>query len=228
MTVHFHRQIDKLKDMILQLGQLVERAVVDSIRAVEERNEGLARQVIDRDTEIDEMEVDIEEECLHALALHQPVAYDLRFVVAVLKINNDLERIADHAVNVAEQAKYLADEPVLEVVPYDLAGMTRRVKKMLGKALKALIDNDPDLADEVRSDDDEVDEIHSQMYSQVELAIISHPESVYQYIGLMNLSRHLERIADLTVNISEDVIYMCRGEIQRHRPARPVRRSTDV
>jgi len=210
--------------MVRQLGSLVEQAVGDAIRAVETRDDKLAKRVIERDNAIDEMEVDIEEECLHALALHQPVAYDLRFIVAVLKINNDLERMADHAVNVAEQGIYLADEPPIETVPYDLAGMTQRVKQMVRMALESLIEGDAEKADRVRASDDAVDEIHAQMYHQVELAIIANPQSLYQYIGLMNLSRHLERIADLTVNIAEDVIYLVRGEIDRHHIVRPVRR----
>jgi phosphate transport system protein len=215
MTVHLQRQIDKLKQHILTLGSNVERAVDTAIRAVNSRDPQLARQVIDGDTAIDQMEVDIEEACLHTLALNQPVAFDLRYVVAVLKINNELERIADMAVNIAEQAIFLADEPATEM-PFDLDGMFRQVTQMLRRALQAMVDVDTDAADWVRAADDRVDAIHRQMYEQVETAMRVNPADSPQLIHAINLSKQLERIADQCVNIAEDVIYLARGDILRH------------
>ncbi|MBI1370096.1 MAG: phosphate signaling complex protein PhoU [Planctomycetes bacterium] len=216
MSIHLQRQIEKLKGMIRALSTAAEDAVDKAIMAVENRDAASAREVIEQDRKINEMEIDIEEECLHTLALHQPVAFDLRYVVAVLKINNELERIGDHAVGIAEQAVFLASEATIDSVPFNLTGMTVRVRQMLDQALEALINVDTNLAEFVRKSDDEVDAIHRQMYEQVEAAIRVHPEQVAQLVNLMNISRQLERIADLTVNIAEDVIYMARGDIARH------------
>lgn len=216
MSLHLVRQIDKLKKMILSQGAMVEESVEGAIRAVDTRDTELADRVIQSDAKIDLMDIDIEEECLHTLALYQPLATDLRFVASVMKINKDLERIADLAVNLAEQAKFLARLPRIDTVPFDLMGETRRVRSMLKHSLDALVNIDPEMAEWVRKTDVEVDGIHRQMYKQVEEAIRQRPEDLEPLINLLNVSRQLERIADHTVNIAEDVIYMARGEILRH------------
>jgi phosphate transport system protein len=224
MSLHLQRQLSKLKEHILALGALVEEAVVDAIRAVETRDDKLAAQVIERDTEIDIMEVDIEEECLHTLALHQPVAFDLRYVVAVLKINNDLERIADLAVNIAEKVELL-NKNRAPVTPsgLDLAAMALKVRTMVKQSLDAMVDINPDLAEIVIQSDDEVDAIHKRMYLAVKENIRQHPEGVELYINLLSVSRNLERIADHAVNVSDDVIYMAKGDILRHRNNPPLK-----
>lgn len=219
MTIHLQRQIDRLKQRILSLGSMVETAVKNATKAVENRDVKLAQAVIDGDRAIDMMEIEVEEECLSTFALHQPVAFDLRYVVAVLKINNDLERIADLASNIAEQVQFLADEAPIEIVPFDVQGMTSRVKAMLQNALEALVNVDDKLANEVRESDDEVDNIHRHMYDQVMSAITDHPDQAQQLIHMMSISRNLERIADLATNIAEDVIYMSEGHILRHKNA---------
>jgi phosphate transport system protein len=216
MSSHFQRQIDKLKQMILWLGTLAEESVESAIRAVKTRDAKLAQQVIDGDTKIDEMEIEVEEECLHTLALYQPVAYDLRFVVSVLKINSDLERIADKAVNIAEQACALAEGPQFDV-PFDFLGQSERVRSMLKRSLDALVSADPDLAEWVRRMDDQVDKVHRDFAKAVKQAIREHPDQVDSLLNIWNLSRQLERIADHAVNIAEDVIYMARGDILRHK-----------
>lgn len=216
MAHHLHRQIDKLKKMVLSLGGLVEESVEGAIQAVETRDTNLAAQIIEGDAQIDLMEIDIEEECLHTLALYQPVAFDLRYVVSVLKINNELERIADLAVNISEQACFMAMEAPIDAVPFGLLGEMRKVRSMLQKSLDALVEMDTDLAESVRSADDEVDEVHRKMYLHVEAAIRKTPERVNVLINLLNVSRHLERIGDHAVNIAEDVIYMSKGHILRH------------
>jgi phosphate transport system protein len=217
MSFHMQRQTEKLKKMILFLGAMVEESLAGAIRSVETRDTALATSVISKDNEIDMTEVDIEEECLHTLALHQPVAHDLRFVIAVLKINNDLERIADLAVNIAEQAGFLSKQPRLQTLPIDLHGMSRKVRLMLKQSLDALVHGDSDLAQMVRETDDEVDAIHRQTYHAVESGIRADPERIESLINLLNISRQLERIADHTVNIAEDVIYMNQGLILRHQ-----------
>lgn len=220
MTIHLQRQIDKLKQRILALGSLVETAVKNATKAVENRDVELAMTVINGDSAIDMMEVEVEEECLSTFALHQPVAFDLRYVVAVLKINNDLERIADQASNIAEQVKFLADEEPIAEIPFDLQGMTSRVRNMVRKALEALVNSDAELAYEVCRADDEVDEIHRMMYDRVTRGMVDHPDQVQQHIHMMNISRQLERTADLATNIAEDVIYLVRGDILRHKEHR--------
>ena len=216
MSHHQQRQIDKLKKIILSLGGLVEESVEGAIRAVETRDTQLAAQIIEGDAQIDLMEIDVEEECLHTLALYQPVAFDLRYVVSVLKINSELERIADLAVNIAEQACFLASQPPIDTVPFDLFGEMRKVRSMLKRSLDALVEIDTEMAESVRSADDEVDEVHRQMYVQVEAAIRANPENVATLINLLNVSRQLERMGDHAVNIAEDVIYMAQGHILRH------------
>lgn len=218
MSVHLQRQIEKVKSMIIALGGDVERAVQRACNAVDTRDAALARRVIEQDERIDHMEVDIEEECLHTLAVYQPVAMDLRYVVAVLKMNNDMERIADCAVNLAQQALFMAAEPPFDKDAY-IGGMQELVQQMLREALDALLHVDTDKAEKVRTADDKVDAIHRRMYEQVETAMRENPDRIPQLIHVMNVSRQLERIADLATNIAEDVIYMARGQILRHQHA---------
>lgn len=221
MSLHLQRQIGSLKKMILALGAKVEEAVAASIQAVHERDPELAQRVIDGDRDIDLAELDIEEECLHTLALHQPVAMDLRYVISVLKINAELERIGDLAVNIAEQAAFLAQRAALQQAPFDLPGMGRLVREMVQHALDALVNIDPDLATRVCRRDDDVDGIHKDMYRKVEKSIRTDPEMVQAYIHMLSVSRALERMADHAVNIAEDVVYMAKGDILRHQKATP-------
>ncbi len=212
---HLRREIDRLKRKLLALSAYVEESVQRAVKAVSERDEKLAQRVIDTDFEIDEMEVDVEEDCLKILALHQPVAIDLRFIIAVLKINNDLERIGDLAVNIAERAASLSKQPRINS-PFDFQTMAERVQKMLQKALDALVNADEKLAREVLVCDDEIDEMNRQMYDSIKLGIRKDPENVDTLIQVLAISRNLERIADHTSNIAEDVIYMVEGDIIRH------------
>ncbi len=212
---HLRREVDRLKRKLLALSAYVEESVQRAVRAVSERDEKLAQRVIDTDFEIDEMEVDVEEDCLKILALHQPVAIDLRFIIAVLKINNDLERIGDLAVNIAERAVSLSKRDKINS-PFDFQTMAERVQKMLQKALDALVNADAKLAREVLVSDDEIDEMNRQMYDSIKMGIRQDPENVDTLIQVLAISRNLERIADHTSNIAEDVIYMVDGDIIRH------------
>lgn len=217
MSLHFNRQIEKLKRLILSLGDLVQDAVDDAIQAVQDRDQALAKSVIHRDSKIDDMEIEVEEECLHTLALHQPVAFDLRYVVAVLKINNDLERIADLAANIGEQAIFIAEGQWIPELPFDLGSMARFVKAMLRDALTALVNIDNTLAKKVLRSDDDVDRIHGAVYDEVYQLIRATPVHAEQYIHFLSVSRQMERIADHAVNIAEDVLYMSEGKIFRHQ-----------
>lgn len=219
MSEHLQRQFDKLKRMILALGARVEQSVTQSVLAVRKRDVQLAQQVIDADEQIDMAELDVEEECLHTLACYQPVALDLRFTVSVLKINNDLERIADLAVNVAEQAQFMANGPAFDDPPVPITEMAAAAQSMLKRSLDALVTRDSTLAQSVRVDDDRVDEMHRRTYEIIEQRFHERPEQIGALIHYLSVSRQLERIADHAVNIAEDVVYMVDGELLRH--ARP-------
>lgn len=215
MSKHLQHEIDKLKRRILELGTLVEESVYRAIHSFADRDAALARKIIDSDEAIDQMEVDIEEDCQKILALHQPVAHDLRFIIAVLKINTELERIGDATVNIAERTLFLASVPRVDT-PYDFPGMAQRAQAMLHKSLDALVNLDVLAASEVIAADDEVDEINRAMYVSTEKCIRQDPESAYSYIHLLGVSRYIERIADHASNIAEDVIYLVEGRIVRH------------
>jgi phosphate transport system protein len=215
MSVHLERAVHALKKKILRLGGLVEESVRLAATAVEERDEDLAEQVIRNDSAIDQMEVEVEEEALKLLALYQPVAVDLRFIIVAIKINNELERIGDVAVNVAERAQFLARHPQVDVY-FRFAEMAERSQSMLKRSLDSLVNIDIALAKAVCADDDEVDSIHLEIYNKVAEGIQRNPEHVEAYIHSLGVSRHLERIADLATNIAEEVMYMISGEIVRH------------
>jgi phosphate transport system protein len=216
MSIHLHKAIESLKKRILGLSALVEDRVINAIKAVETQDAVLAQRVIDGDTEIDAAEVEVEEECLKILALHQPVATDLRFIVAVLKINNDLERIGDLAVNMASRARKLAEIKTPPKVRVDFQGGQNRVREMLRKSLESLVNLDEKLATWVCTADEEIDNVNRSVFKQVSDGIKQHPEDADRLIMLLSVSRNLERIGDHTTNIAEDVLYMVRGEIVRH------------
>jgi len=215
MTKHFQRELDKIKKHVLSLGTLVEERVRMASRAIEERDAALAEKIIKSDYEIDEMEVVVEEECLKVLALHQPVAVDLRFLVAVIKINNDLERIGDQAVNIAERVKTMAAKAPFKFV-FDYSTMAQRAEEMLKMSLDALVNFDIDTALAVLAMDDEVDAIKNEAYDRIKATMQENPDRIGYLINLLLISRHLERLADHATNIAEEVIYMIEGEIVRH------------
>lgn len=215
MTRHLQRELDRLKKRILSLGAMVEERVRLAIRAIETRDADLADKIISGDYEIDEYEVEVEEECLKIMALHQPVAVDLRFLTAIIKINNDLERIGDEAVNIADRLRIIAKKPKLDT-RFDYSEMTEKTASMLKMSLDALVNLDLDLAVHVCVLDDEVDDFQNEAYDVIKQAIKDNPERVAYLINLFLISRHLERIADHATNIAEDVIYMIEGEIVRH------------
>lgn len=217
MTRHFVTEIEKLKKGILHIGALVEEVVQKAVRAVEERDENLAEEVIHTDEEIDNLEVALEEECLKVLALYQPVARDLRFIIAILKINNDLERIGDLAVSIAERTTYLSLHSEI-MAPFSISLMADKARAMLKKSLDALVNTNAGLAHETCNSDAEMDDLTSEMYSKVEDAIRKKPENVASLLRYASVGRNLERIADHTTNIAEEVIYMLEGEIIRHKP----------
>ena len=216
MPVRFQMELNQLKKRILSLGAMVEEHVDMAIKAVEKKDATLAEEVIKADLEVDKIEVDIEEECLKLLALHQPVAEDLRFIIAVIKINNDLERIGDEAANIAARMVYISTrEPV--PVSFDYRMMSEKTRAMLKSSLDALVNMDEELAREVCVKDDEVDQINREIIAHIEKAILENPDKGGYLISLYSIARYLERIADHATNIAEEVIYLIEGIIQRHK-----------
>ncbi len=213
MTVFFHRELEKIKKRILTLGAMVEERVRMAIKAIETRDTDISTRIIKMDYEIDEMEVEIEEECLKILALYQPVAVDLRFLTVVMKINNDLERIADEAVNIARGINYITKNKEHDI---DFTLMAEKAEYMLKKSLDALVNMDKDLAYKILIMDDEVDKINGEVHHFVKNAVAEKPNHVEHFMNMLLISRHLERIADHATNIAEEVIYLIEGEIVRH------------
>lgn len=214
--VHLQREIDKLKRKMLALGALVEESLRLAVQAIETHDVAKARKVIATDMEIDEVEVEVEEECLKLLALYQPVAKDLRFIVAVVKINSELERIGDLAANVAERAEQLAEEyPV--PVPRTLPVISDRVRWILGRVLDALVNQDAVAARKLLAADDEVDELYKQLLEELKDELRADLDHLDAIVLLFSVARYMERLADHANNIAEDVLYMVEGEIQRHQ-----------
>jgi phosphate transport system protein len=217
MSKHLERDLDTLQRDILTLAASVEEAIYKSIRSLQEREVPLAQQVIDGDTTIDTQENHVEEECLKLLALHQPVAIDLRRVAAILKINTDLERMADLAADIAERSLVLAHPPYVPIPP-GLQRMTDLTTSMVRQSLDAFVNLDARLARRVGRLDDEVDRYNDEIIQDIIQTMQSSPEMVEPGLSLFSAVRHLERIADHATNIAEDVVYLVEGEIVRHRP----------
>ena len=216
MTRHIERQIDHLKEKILRVGTLVEEAISKAITALINEDIPLAQRVMASDEEIDRMEVEVEEECLKILALYQPVAADLRFVVSVLKINNDLERMGDLAKNIAKRVPQLAAcQPC--PLPPEIRPMAMQAQEMVKQCLDAVVRGDPTLARQVREEDDAVDASRQRVQKMVMQGIKESPEKVESLLRINSVSKHIERIADMATNVAEDVIYMVEGDIVRHR-----------
>jgi len=214
MVVLMQKELDQLKKMLLELTAVVEGRVQQATQALITADAQLAQQVLSGDDEVDAMEVDLEEECLKVLALHQPVATDLRLIVSVLKMNNDLERIADLAVNIAQRAAELAADPIPS--PYNLQRMADQIQTMLKMSLDSLVQHDSELARKTVRMDDMVDAQHKDNFDHVKEAIRKYPEQIDALILYLSISRYMERIADLATNIAEDVVYLIDGEIIRH------------
>jgi phosphate transport system protein len=215
MKRHLERELEKLRKKILTLSAMVEGNIEKSLLSLTRHKAQLAKEVIESDHEIDQIEVEIEEDCLKILALYQPAAIDLRYVVGILKMNNELERMGDQAVNIAERAAYLAGKKGSDLF-LDFSTMGEKAIAMVKKVLDALIKMDSTMAREVCIADDEVDTIHKDILLSIQDHIEKNPKEVKSLIHLLLVSRDLERIADEATNIAEDVIYMTEGVIIRH------------
>jgi phosphate transport system protein len=216
MSVHLGKEIVNLKKMILELCTFVEESLCMAVDAVESLDEAKAELVIVRDKEIDQKEIEIEEECLKILALYQPVAIDLRYVVACLKLNNDLERIGDLAKKIAKKTiKLRLLTP--NALPFDFSEIEEKTIEMIRKSIEALIESDVQLAMKVCVADDVVDDLEEEIKKNVTEKIRNNSFSVDLGLSLIGVARNLERIADYATNIAEDVIYLVSGDIVRHK-----------
>ncbi len=216
MTKHLQRDMEHIHHEILSLSAMVEEVIDKAAQALCEGRLDLAREVIGGDGVIDAREVRIEEECLKILALHQPVAVDLRRIATVLKVNNDLERIADLAVNMAQRGEALASDPGFPI-PTLLRKMVAIASLMVRSALDAFVHLDPVGARRVCGLDDEVDRYNREVIDELEQLMQRDPSRIRLAMHCFSASRHVERIADHATNIAEDVIYLVEGEIARHR-----------
>ena len=220
MTVprHLDAELAELKDELVRMASLAETAIGLAIKALVGRDAELARQVIASDDAINLLEVDIDERCLRALALYQPEASDLRFLAMALKINNDLERIGDQAVNIAERTLELLKEPLLKPL-IDLPRMAALAQGMVKDSLDAFVRQDVDLARAVCRRDDEVDRHDDQLFRELLTYMMEDPKAITRAVNLILVSRHIERIADHATNIAEDVVYLVQGKTIKHHVA---------
>jgi phosphate transport system protein len=214
---HFHEELDRLRQSLLEMAALAEELVGDAVEALGDRDAARAHRVVERDSEIDAMEVAIDDACIHLLALQQPLARDLRLITMTMKISNDLERVGDHAVNIAESVPHVRDHgAVLELA--EIAEMSRIARQMLADALDAFVRGDPAAARRVLLCDDRVDQLHDSVFRVLVTHMMEDPRRIGPAMSLFLVSRNLERIADLATNISEDVVFLVEGRNIKHGP----------
>jgi len=215
MTRHFHDELDALKQTLLAMGGLVEDQIRRAMRALLERDDVIAQEVIDRDRQVHTYDVEVDEQCVNLLALNQPAASDLRFITTAMKIVTDLERIGDQAVNIAQRALELNREPQLK--PYiDLPRMADRAQRMVKESLDAFVAGDTALARQVCAADAEVDALKEQIFRELLTFMMEDPRTVSRAIRVILISRFMERVADHATNIAEMVIYLVEGKMVRH------------
>ncbi len=216
------RQIDlelaQLKNALLRMGSLAEQAIGLAVKALVSRDAGMAGQVVGSDEAINRLEVEIDELCLRTMARYQPEARDLRFLAMALKINNDLERMGDQAVNIAERTSDLLKEPLLKPL-INIPRMADIVQRMVHDSLDAFVRRDVELARQVCRQDDEVDRYDDQLFRELLTYMMEDPKAITRAVNLILISRHLERIADHATNIAEDVVYLVQGKTIKHHLA---------
>ncbi len=211
----YEEELKKLRDEILYMGGLVEDQIQKAVKSLVDRDSDLAQTIIERDHEVNRLDVEIDEICIRLLALHQPAGRDLRFITTGLKITTDLERIGDMAVNVCERALELNQEPQLK--PYiDVPRMASIAQRMIRESLDAFVREDTELALKVCKDDDEVDQLNVQIFRETLTFMIEDPHTISRATKISSVSKYLERIADHATNIAEMVIFMVRGKSIRH------------
>jgi len=212
---HYEAELKELHLKLLEMAGFVEKQIANAITALVERDEELARLTIERDHVVNRLDVEIDEQSIRLLALHQPAARDLRLITTALKITTDLERIGDLAVNVCERVRELNTEPQLK--PYiDIPRMAEVAQKMLRESIDAFVREDVDLALQVCREDDEIDDLNGQLFRELLTYMAEEPQTVTRAIRLLFIAKYLERIADHATNIAEMVVYMVKGKSIRH------------
>ena len=215
MQRHFHEELDALRQTLLAMGGLVEDQIRRAMRALLERDDALAQEVIDRDRQVNTYDVEVDEQCVELLALHQPTAGDLRFITTAMKIVTDLERIGDQAVNIAQRVLELNRDPQLK--PYiDLPRMADKAQRMVKESLDAFVAGDTALARQVCGEDAEVDALKEQIFRELLTFMMEDPRAIPRAIRIILISRFLERVADHATNIAEMVVYLVEGKMVRH------------
>ena len=212
---HFIEELEELQGRLLEMGTLVESAIHTSILALTERSEAQAQQVLGNEDRINHLEIEIDELAVRLLALQQPMARDLRFLTAAIKINTDLERMGDLAVNIVERAIALMNRPPVRPL-VDIPQMARTVESMVRKSLDAFVKREPELARSVLTSDDTVDRLRDSIHSELISFMQEDPDAIPQALDLILVARHLERIADHATNIAEDTLFLVKGVDVRH------------
>ena len=216
----YEEELKTLREEILYMGGLVEDQIQKSIKSLVDRDSKLAEVIIERDHEVNRLDVGIDELCIRLLALHQPAGRDLRFITTGLKITTDLERIGDMAVNICERALELNQEPQLK--PYiDIPRMAQIAQRMIQQSLDAFVREDTDLALRVCKDDSEVDQLNAQIFREIITFMIENPQTISRATKISSVSKYLERIADHATNIAEMVVFMVKGKSIRHMKELP-------
>ncbi len=216
MKKHYPEQLAELRERILRMGGLVEQMTRRVIQALVERNVGILAEVQGMETQVNQLHIDIDEACIELIALRQPAAVDLRFITAAMKINADMERIGDQAINIVERAEVLLTVPPLKPL-IDIPRMADIAQEMLKASLDAFVNGDDELALETIRRDDEVDQLKDQVFRELLTFMMADPTTIPRAMELILVSRHLERIGDHATNICEDVIFMVKGKDVRHQ-----------
>jgi len=212
---HYEQQLRELKNKLLLMSHKAEQMISDAIRALVERKLTLAEDVINRDDELDRLEIEVDDLCYAILALEQPVARDLRFIATAMKIVKDIERIGDIAVNIAERSRELIQEPELKRL-VDLPIMAEAAQKILKESLDAFVNSDADLAEKVITNDNVVDDLYEQIFRELLTYMLEDPRSISRAIKLIFIAKHLERVGDHSANIAEMVVFLVKGQDIRH------------
>jgi phosphate transport system protein len=219
MVRHFEEELNHLKERLLHMGNLVTRMINDAIRVLVERNKDCSTEVNKYEDEVNRIQIEIDDRCLTLIALQQPAAIDLRFITSAMKINSDLERMGDQAINIAESSMKLLDFPPSELIIDKLDRMSVKVREMVKKSLDAFILKDADLARSVLLADDEVDDMKDELFRDLLKCMTDDTPNVQRSFGFVLISRNLERIGDHATNVSEDVVFMVCGKDIRHHVA---------
>jgi len=215
MDRHFDEELQKVKKNLLEMASLVDASITKALEALKNKDLKMVSEVKEIDHRIDRFEIAIEDQCVELIARHQPVGTDLRFLIGVIKMNNDLERMGDHAVNITGSVAFLIEQPRIKPVS-NIWSMVVEVKKMLNDSVKSFMNNDAEMAQQVCARDNVVDEMRDETMRILLTYMLEQPDKIGSAIPLLLVAKNLERIADLTTNICEDVIYIAQARVIKH------------